>query len=192
MITKFDTYLNENKKLLSDDEMINYLTKYYDFFKEYFKDNNFIKIREYDTTICIENIGDGTALMILQLTLEYNNKMTIYKINNHIKYKIDSFDDNIQNIILYFENFYDIFEKYLNKNNLRFEHIPIVNINGFIDFIYDIVNNSNNKVLYSYYKDGILNHFIDEVYDNDYYLPIKDKLYDKFHHLINAKNFDLL
>ena len=192
MITKYTTYIKENKKSLTDDDMVTYLGKYYDFIVEYFKDNQFIKIKEYDTTITVDNIGAGDDLNIIQLSLYYDNDLKIYILNKNRTLKIDNYEDNINYIKTYFDNFYTICSETFKYNNIFFKNIPIVNVDEFIDFIYYLVDSNDNKMLYSYYNNDILKHFIDEVYNNDYYLTIKDKLTNKFQHLLNAKNFDLI
>jgi hypothetical protein len=192
MITKYTEYIKES---ISTDDMIKYQVIYYDFLKNYFKENPFMIIKESDAGnfINIEVYNkDNINNIVLILELYYTNELITASLEPENNLILSHTEYNLSLIEYYLDNYYTILSEL--EDDIYLSNIPIINVDKYIEFLYKVILNplKFDCLASEYNKKNIIQYFKEEIIDSSYYLPIKDKLIDKFKPIIEASNFDLI
>lgn len=210
MITKYDKFINENKNddLLKDISieinllLLNY-TNDYIFLQK--RNNEYLIKQKYceDDSFNILNINAYfTVSNDIQVIL--NDFLPIedeYNFSIHERYDLNGYNYNIKNLILDIKKRID---KYINDyyNNIIYAlgfdevgyilpYVAIFNEEDYLNLIEKIIVDNSELKLCSDRADVIHSVIID-IYEEEVYSKIKNKLYDRIKHYIDANNFDLL
>jgi hypothetical protein len=199
-IKTYNNYITESKTklVLTEDQLLYYIGKYYDFLKDYFKDNPAIKIKESSITngcnLEVSNGNTNNEIIILSLDIKYNNEIELTTVQDeYILLYLNNTESNFEIIKQYLDSYYDILKVQTSHIDLYVYEIPVVNIDKYIDFLYDIYLNFNKYdfLVSNYTKKEMLEDIqeLDVMID---YKIIENKFKEKFNHIINASNFDLI
>ena len=194
---KKENYLKESKEEVDYDFLVDYFTGVFHRFKEnginLYVSNVYRNQHTHNFELLFNN--DDSEDEILFITIDNDHKQIRYSNNSYrknlhyndlSKVPFEDYKKVEKDLEKGLVNFYSSEE--LNDYDYDLIQVPIINFDKWLDFIYkDVLEDIKGGN-----EGGKFDEFMRDIYNSDYLKDKKSIIYDKFKHLIDAKNFDLL